>query len=103
MLTAVTEKRLTLERLVTLMHTNPKRIFNLPDQPDTYIEVDPATHYTLSNDELQTKCGWSPFAGLALQGRVQRVTLRGRTVYDATRLGKENKILAQPGSGCLIP
>ena len=41
MLTAVRQGRLTLARLVELMATNPRRVFGLPDQPDTFVEVDP--------------------------------------------------------------
>jgi carbamoyl-phosphate synthase/aspartate carbamoyltransferase/dihydroorotase len=97
LLTAVAEKRLSLERLVALMATNPRRIFKLPPQPDTWVEVDPRASYTLSNDGLQTKCGWSPFLGMPVTGRVQRVVLRGVEVYA------DGKVLAQPGSGQIIP
>ena len=37
LLTAVNEGRLTLEELTAKMHHNPRRIFNLPEQPNTYI------------------------------------------------------------------
>ncbi len=39
MLTAVAEGKIELEELVQKMHHNPRRIFGLPEQPDTYIEV----------------------------------------------------------------
>jgi dihydroorotase len=102
MITAVNEKRLTLDRLIELMATNPRRIFNLPPQPETYVEVDPHPKYTISNQELLTKCGWSPFAGMTVTGRIQRVVMRGETVFDASRPGKYEKILAQPGSGRIL-
>jgi len=103
MLTAVKEKRLTLERLIELMSTNPRKIYNLPEQPDTYVEVDPDAKYTISNAELQTKCGWTPFAGRKVTGRVQRVVLRGQTVYDFAQPDMAGRILATPGSGQVIP
>ena len=87
MLGAVREKRLLLERLVELMVTNPRRIYNLPEQPDTYIEVDPEVTYPLTNDLLFTKCGWSPFTARTMTGRVERVVLRGTTVYKASTTG----------------
>ncbi|XP_071450455.1 multifunctional protein CAD isoform X2 [Hetaerina americana] len=40
LLTAVHEEKLTLEDLVNRYHHNPIRIFGLPTQPDTYIEVE---------------------------------------------------------------
>jgi dihydroorotase len=80
MLTAVSEGRLSLERLTALMHTNPRRIFNLPEQPDTWVEVDLDEAYRFPDHPLYTKCGWSPFEGMYMRGRVKRVTLRGREV-----------------------
>lgn len=82
MLTVVREERIELDRVIELMHTNPKRIFNLPDQPDTCVEVDMSQPYTIENVDLKTKCGWTPFAGRRVFGRIERVTLRGTIVYE---------------------
>lgn len=96
MLTAVAEEKLSLDRVIELMHTNPRRIFNLPEQPDTRVEftLQPTT---IRNETMFSKCGWTPFAGREVAGYVSRVILRGTTVY-------ENGIVsAEPGSGHLIP
>jgi dihydroorotase len=82
MLTAAVEGRLSLDRLVALMATNPRRIYGLPVQLDTWIEVDTGTTRTLDSQGLQTKCGWSPFSGRVVHGSVHRVQLRGRMVYS---------------------
>lgn len=97
MLTAVHEGRLTGERLIELMSTNPRRIFDLPPQPDTSVEVDLETGFQLTNDNLVTRCGWTPFAGMRVQGRVRRVILRGEIVFE------DGQLLAEPGSGRLLP
>mgnify|MGYP002683288736 CR=1 FL=1 len=68
MLTAAAQKRLTYERLVELLCANPRRIFNLPEQHDTWVEVDEKLSYTFPLHPLQTKCGWSPFEGMRLIG-----------------------------------
>lgn len=81
MLTAVAEGRLSMERLVTLMADNPRRIFQLLPQPATWVEIDPGATYELSDRGLHTKCGWSPFSGKRVRGRVQRVILRGEPVF----------------------
>ncbi len=54
MLTAVAQNRLSLERLIELMHHNPRRIFDLPEQEDTHVEVD-LTPSTIHNEESLTK------------------------------------------------
>jgi carbamoyl-phosphate synthase/aspartate carbamoyltransferase/dihydroorotase len=97
LLTAVKERRLSLARLIELMSTNPRRIFKLPEQPETQVEVEAEAGYILSNEGLQTKCGWSPFAGMSVVGRVRRVTLRGREVFV------DGQVTALPGSGRLLP
>ena len=97
MLTAVAEGRLSQERLVALMATNPRRIFGLPEQPDTFVEVESGIRATLENEQMETRCGWTPFAGRTVTARVRRVVLRGTTVY------KDGEVLAAPGSGRLLP
>ena len=59
------------------------------------VEVD-MTPYAIPADGWQTKCGWTPFAGLMAGGRVRRVVLRGQTVYE------DGVILAKPGSGRIL-
>ncbi len=82
MMTAVSEGRLSWERLVELMAENPRRIFRLPARPHSWVEVDPAAAYEITNDTLHTKCGWTPFAGRRVQGKITRVAFGGRLVYQ---------------------
>jgi len=81
MLRAVSQGRLSMERLRQLLYDNPRRIFNLPEQPETWIEVDPQAEYTFPLHPLYTKCGWSPFAGMPMTGCVTGVVLRGKEVF----------------------
>ena len=60
---------------------NPKRIFRLPDQPDTYVEIDLEEEWILPNTTLYSKAKWSPFGGFKVKGSVKRVVLRGDVVY----------------------
>lgn len=39
LLTAVSDGRLTLSDIIRRLHDNPRRIFNLPAQDNTYVEV----------------------------------------------------------------
>ena len=80
MLTAVAQGRLSAGRLEELLARNPRRIFNLPEQAETWVEVDPEAEFVFPEHPLYTKCGWSPFEGMRLHGRVTRVVLRGREV-----------------------
>lgn len=96
MLTAVVQNRLTLERLIELMATNPRRIFNLPEQPDTAVTVQLIPN-TITNEMVHSKCGWTPFHGTSVAAKVQKVMLRSKVVFA------DGRVLAQPGSGKLLP
>jgi carbamoyl-phosphate synthase/aspartate carbamoyltransferase/dihydroorotase len=96
LLTAVTEGRLTLGRLVELTHEAPRRIFGLPAQSDTRVKVEPGARFTLGAETLHTKCGWTPFEGRAVRGRVRQVVLRGQIAYDNGSIG------VKPGYGKTI-
>ena len=93
MLGAVREGRLTINDLILRMHTNPQLIYDLPLQQDTKIEVDEDHVWDVSGAELHSRCGWSPFEGMKLRGRVRRVHLRGQLAYE------DGEALAHPGYG----
>jgi carbamoyl-phosphate synthase/aspartate carbamoyltransferase/dihydroorotase len=93
LLTAVDVKRLTLNVLIEKMYTNPKKIFNLPDQPETWVEVDESAIYEIKAAEQFTRCGWTPFEGWKVKGKVRKVVLRGKTAFE------DGKILAPAGFG----
>jgi dihydroorotase-like cyclic amidohydrolase len=93
LLTAVHEGRLTIEQVVARMATNPRRIFGLPEQPDTWIEVDLQAAWEIRSADLYTRCGWTPFEGWQVRGRVQRVVLRGLEAY------LDGRVIANPGFG----
>lgn len=92
-LTAVTESRITIPDIIEKMHTNPKRIFQLPDQPETWVEVNEDASYEIRAADLHSRCGWTPFEGWQVRGRVERVVLRGEEAY------KDGKVLAEKGFG----
>ncbi|KKT01133.1 MAG: hypothetical protein UW07_C0050G0009 [Candidatus Nomurabacteria bacterium GW2011_GWF2_43_8] len=77
---AVKDGRITHDDVIKFLYTNPKAIFNVPDQPDTYVEMDPELAYIVPQSGFETKCDWSPFAGMTLYGKPQSVVLRGRRV-----------------------
>ncbi len=93
MLDAVHQGRLDMDDLVARMFTNPKRIFSLPEQPETWIEVDLDTPWQIKAKDLHSRCAWTPFEGRQVYGRVRRVVLRGAEAY------REGEVLAQPGYG----
>jgi carbamoyl-phosphate synthase/aspartate carbamoyltransferase/dihydroorotase len=96
LLTAVQEGRLGLEDVIERTVHGPRRIYAIPEQPDTQVTVEVDSPFTLADAQMLTKVGWTPFAGMRLFGRVEQVILRGEVVYNGER------VLAQPGSGKVL-
>lgn len=93
LLTAVSDSRLTIPDVIQKSVINPRKIFNLPEQPETWIEVDENAEYEIRASEQFTRCGWTPFEGWKVRGKVRKVVLRGTTAYE------DGKILVKPGYG----
>ena len=82
MLKAVQDKIISQQDVVKFMYENPKNIFNIPDQPDTYVEIDPERSYIFGESGYESKCGWSPFEGMQLFGKIENVVLRGEKLIE---------------------
>lgn len=79
---AVKDKRITRKDVVKFLYTNPKKIFKIPNQPKTYIELDPDKEYVVGKDGYESRCGWSPFDGWKLYGKVETVVIRGKKIIE---------------------
>jgi carbamoyl-phosphate synthase/aspartate carbamoyltransferase/dihydroorotase len=95
-LALVHEGLLTLEELLDKTLYAPRRIFGLPEQPDTWVDIDPDEPWTIRGAAQQTRAGWTPFERWTVRGRIQRVVLRGQEVV------RDGQVLAEPGSGHLL-
>ncbi len=88
MLELVEEKVLTLERLVELMCHQPACLFGIQKRgflrkgyrADITI-VRPDSRWTVTQDVIESKCGWSPMEGHEYRWQVVRTLCNGRTVY----------------------
>jgi carbamoyl-phosphate synthase / aspartate carbamoyltransferase / dihydroorotase len=93
LLTAVNDGRLTLDDVINKFHRNPKRIFNLPEQHNTYVEVDMDEEWVIPKELSHSKARWTPFAGMKVKGCVHRVVLRGEVAFV------DGEVLIEPGFG----
>jgi carbamoyl-phosphate synthase/aspartate carbamoyltransferase/dihydroorotase len=93
LLSAVHAGRLTLDDIVARCYTNPRQIFHLPEQADTWVELDPEAEWVIRGAQTHTRAGWTPFEGLPVRGKVTRVVLRGQVAYQ------DGTVVAPAGSG----
>jgi len=104
LLTASLDKKLTLPDFVRLTSFGPARVAGLKNKGDLKVGfdadlvlVDPNQKSKISNSRLLTKCGWSPFNGMEVQGKIVSTLLRGRQVY------RNGEMLVPQGFGRLVP
>jgi len=79
---------ITLEHLVALMSTNPRRIFGLGGgleigEPADFTVLDLDAQYEIDPATFRSKGRATPFAGWPVQGRAAMTVVGGRCVYDA--------------------
>ncbi|MCA0433642.1 MAG: dihydroorotase [Proteobacteria bacterium] len=87
MLDHVNKGRLTLERFVDLTAHGPQRIFGLANKgriaegyDADFTLVDLKRREVIRNDWIESRCGWTPYDGVAVTGWPVGTMIRGRTV-----------------------
>jgi dihydroorotase len=74
--------RLSLQKIISLMHTRILEIFRMK-KTDDYVLIDTKKTKRIEEALLQTKCGWSPYAGQSLTGWPVYTLVQGRA-YELT-------------------
>lgn len=89
LLTHVHRRNLTFQRFVEVTAAGPARIFGLankgaiaPGYDADLAIVDPAREWTVCADEMHSKCGWTPYEGFDVRGKVTHTLVRGHLVYE---------------------
>ena len=101
LLNGVAEDKVTLERVVEVFATNPAKILDLyPRKGSLQVGadadlaiVDLSEEYTLRDEDVVAKCGWTPLNGLTITGDVETTLVRGEPVYH------EGEVVGEPGYG----
>jgi len=102
LLDAVAERKLTLQGLVQTYSETPARLLGLYPRKGALrigsdadvVLVDTEQEHILSNDNIVSKAGWTPFDGRRVKGRPVMTMLRGRVVAE------NGKVASEPGGGC---
>ena len=97
MLNHVNERRLSLNQLINLLCENPVKIFGI--QNKGFIKKDYDADFTIidmekiieiKNENIQSKCGWSPFNGYKFKGTPVATIINGIIKM------KDGKIIGEP-------
>ncbi|GGB92417.1 dihydroorotase [Novosphingobium endophyticum] len=86
MLDHVARGNMTLERLIDMTSSGVQRVFGLVGKgriaagyDADFTVVDRKGSFTITEDWVESRCGWSPFTGMELRGRVIGTIIRGHS------------------------
>lgn len=90
MLSLVDEGVLSMERMVELMCHNPAQLFSVRERgflrknykADIVIVSRNIPEWTLTSDDIQSKCHWSPLEGKTFRWRVVHTICNGKHIFD---------------------
>ena len=98
MLGLASEGVLSMERVVELMCHQPAQLFQIrergflrPGYKADIAIVRPTEAYVVSNDMVQSRCGWTPLEGDTLCWRVRHTLCNGRFVVDEGRFSPDSR------------
>lgn len=98
MLGLASEGVLSMERVVELMCHQPAQLFQIrergflrPGYKADIAIVRPTEPYVVSNDMVQSRCGWTPLEGDTLCWRVSHTLCNGRFVVDEGRFSPDSR------------
>lgn len=89
---------LPLQWIINRMAENPARIFGLHSKgrigigyDADFTIVDLKEEWKVRADDFESRCGWTPYEGMKLRGRVKTVMLRGVLAVEGGEIIKETK------------
>jgi len=101
MLHHVAKGRLTLERLIDMTSSGVQRVFGLVGKgriavgyDADFTVIDRKGRFTVTEDWGESRCGWSPFTGMELEGRVIGTIVRGHQAMWEGQLA--NQAVGEP-------
>ena len=100
----VREGRITLNRMVELLCTNPAKLFGLYPRKGTLavgsdadvVVFDPEKRVTISAKTHHSRSDYNLYEGTEVQGSPEVVLLRGNVIVE------HDELLAKPGSGQFV-
>ncbi len=96
MLDCVNKGKLTLERFVDLTSHGPNRIFGMAGKgriaegyDADFTIVDMKARRTITNDWIESRCGWTPYDGVTVTGWPMGTMIRGKlAMWNGELVGK---------------
>lgn len=89
--------RIDLKKIQEIMSENPAKIFKISGKGKIevgydadFVVVDLKSKDIIKNEEVVSKCGWTPYNGIVSGGKVLATFVRGDMVFDGKEFFKKN-------------
>jgi len=104
MLNGALEGRISLPRLVEVLCEVPAKIYGLYPRKGALrigadadiVLIDPTADRILTDDQIVSKAGWTPYGGRRIKGKPVMTFLRGKLI------ARDGKVVAEPGVGAFV-
>ncbi len=92
--------RVYSEKPACLYGLHPRKGSLTPGSDADLVIVDPSALFTLRNEDIISRAGWSPYAGRTLRGRAVKTLVRGRVVASDGAISGDcgGRFVPGPGS-----
>jgi len=104
LLNGANEGKVELTRIAEVFSTNPARVTGLyprkgslrvgTDADFTIVDMD--RERTLRDEDVLTKCGWTPYDGMQIQGVIEATYVRGTPIVD------DGEVVGETGYGTFV-
>lgn len=102
-LDAAQRERVSLERAIEMATAAPARLFGLenkgrlsPGADADITLVDLNSEWTITNDSVLSRIGWTPYDGRVCKTRVVRTLLRGKDIF------RDGQVIGESGNGVQV-
>ncbi len=96
LLTAMHNGKLSFKEIERLCFEGPSNLLGIV-QENTRVEIDENKEWEIKNENLFTKCKWTPFNNTKVKGKIKSVYIRGTKVFE------NDIILVKEKFGKLLP
>jgi dihydroorotase len=101
LLDLVNQGKLPLDRAIEVVCSRPAEVFGLkqtkgviaPGADADLVVADLDGAWTITNDSVLSRCGWTPYDGRECSVSIERTLLRGQEIYA------DGKVTGAPGQG----
>ena len=94
LLTIASDNGIPLTTIASVFSENAGAIFGFRQGAADFVVFDKDAEFTVNADDLAYKCGWSPYEGTVLKGKVEMTFINGTKITENGKFLNQNDYAA---------